>query len=86
MKQCLLERWDHGDTYGCYGHLINNVHYQTSWLPDKYAVLGKILDLKTRGAWSEGWRVIEVYHETKLDDDWVRERSQDYKDFAVRIK
>jgi len=51
-KQCVLEmRKDNGSV------LIN-----TTWLPEKYAVKGKILELKNRdtGEWTKTWKVTMV--------------------------
>lgn len=31
---------------------------RVSWIPEKYAVVGKVLKLKDNGVWSDGWRVI----------------------------
>lgn len=44
--QCRLRR---GDTV------------QTSWLPRRFAKVGRLLALKEAGAWQDGWRVEEVY-------------------------
>lgn len=33
---------------------------RTSWIPEKYAIKGKIVGLKTDGIWSEGWEIRTV--------------------------
>ena len=52
----------------------------TSWLPEKFAVKGKFVELKNRntGEWVNGWQVISV-GDKRLPEDQVTERSQDYK-------
>lgn len=34
--------------------------YQVSWIPEKFAVLNKILKLKENEIWEDGWKVIEI--------------------------
>ena len=36
---------------------------QTSYIPDKYAKVGKILQLKENDIWTDGWEVISIHHE-----------------------
>jgi hypothetical protein len=56
-RQCLLKK----------GTLVT-----TSWIPEKFAVLGKVLKLKDDdGSWDNGWVVEAVYgrlEESKLPD------------------
>ena len=33
----------------------------TTWLPVKYAVIGKYLKVVNNNQWSDGWRVCELY-------------------------
>ena len=49
------------------------------WIPSKLAVVGKIIKIKhaVTGAWSEGWRVANVYSVDTTEA--VEDRSQDYK-------
>ena len=52
--------------------------YQASWIPEKYARLGKFVKLQDEeGVWDDGWQVVEAH--TRLDSKTVIERSQDYK-------
>lgn len=60
--QCTLTR---STTYTVEQHI--------AWLPEKYAVKGKILDLKVGAVWQEGWEVDRVYPRTKLTEDMIRE-------------
>lgn len=55
---------------------------QVTWLPTKFANQGKYVKLRKRGSevWDDGWLVAEVW--TKLDSDYVSERSQDHKHLA----
>lgn len=43
------------------------------WVPEKYAVLGKVVKLIEE----DGWEIIEVYNTRPSAE--VNERSQDYK-------
>jgi hypothetical protein len=68
MLQCRLIMQDLGGSW-----------VQTAWIPRKFAVKGKLLDLKNEeGEWSKGWEVIEVF-KLDLDYDYVREHERDYK-------
>ena len=54
--------------------------YQTSWIPKKYAIVGKYVRLKTDNEdrpWDDGWEVMETG--TELDSKTVTERSMDYR-------
>jgi hypothetical protein len=52
--------------------------YQTTWLPERYAKKGNIVELKNEeGKWEDGWIVIEVG--SKMDSAQVIERERDYK-------
>ena len=57
-RQCKLKK---GDTY------------QVTWIPEKYAKIGKYLQLKD----DDGWQVVEIY--SKKDSKEVPKRSDDYK-------
>lgn len=45
----------------------------TAWIPEKFAVVGKVLKIKG----DDGWLVVSI-HSRKSEEE-VRERSQDYK-------
>jgi len=47
--------------------------YQVSWIPEKYAKIGKYLKIKE----NNGWEVIEIG--SKMDSEEVNKRSMDYK-------
>lgn len=66
MKHCLLTQ----------AGFVN----QLAWLPEEYAVKGRVLDLKDRETkeWSRGWVVGTVY-EPILDYDYIRDHERDYK-------
>jgi len=51
--------------------------YQTSWIPEKYAKMGKWLKLKMDGKWEDGWQVIERGHRELTEN--VKKRENDYK-------
>lgn len=54
--------------------------FQVSWLPEKYAVLGKYVRLRTEdeeNPWEDGWEVIELGN--KLPTKYVLERSGDFR-------
>jgi len=66
MKQCRLVRGDSSTI---------------SWLPDKFAVKGKIIDLRSRetGKWSKNWEVVSGWYSDSVNSDYILEREQDYK-------
>lgn len=51
-----------------------------SWIPDKFAKIGKLLRLKE----DDGWKVIEVYD--SMSEDRVKAYSRAYKVWASKIK
>lgn len=59
MKVCTLKK----------GTLV-----QTLWMPEKFAVKGKILKLKD----DDGW-VVDIVSKIKVPQKYVDERSRDYK-------
>lgn len=50
---------------------------KTSWVPEKFAEVGKVLKLKENGEWEDGWEVVHVG--SRLDDKTINENSQLYK-------
>lgn len=69
MRQCSMERPTAG------GH-----EEQRAWIPEKFAVTGRTLELKNSdtGEWENGWIVTGV-GDGVLASSVVGERSQDYK-------
>ena len=59
--------------YHCQCKLKKGDTYQVSWIPEKYAKVGKYLKLKD----DDGWEVIEVG--TKKNSKEVQKRSVDYR-------
>ena len=55
----------------------NSITSQVSWLPEKYAVVGKFLKLKTNEEWVDNWEVIGKGAK-KLTKDVIKEE-QNYK-------
>ena len=53
-----------------------NIH-QLSWIPSKFAVLGKVLKIKEKGVWEDGWQVIDVGG--TLNADYVLSHERDYR-------
>ena len=51
----------------CQCELMKENTRQVSWIPEKFAKLGKILKLKENGEWIDGWKVISVG--TARDED-----------------
>ena len=54
-----------------------NQRVKTSWIPEKFAEVGKVLKLKESGEWEDGWEVVHVG--SRLDSKIVNENSQLYK-------
>ena len=50
---------------------------QMAWIPEKFAVMGRFLKLTEEGVSEDGWQVVGVG--TRLTEEYVRERSEDYK-------
>ena len=70
-------------------HLVKRVSptetlEQTSWIPSRFAVVGKVLRLRDEGeggqVWTDGWVVTNVGHELpdeaviRQQRDWLRTR------------
>ncbi len=52
---------------------------QTSWIPEKFAVVGKVLKLKDMdGNWDNGW-VVETASQTRLADDMLPDYHSEIK-------
>ena len=63
MRQCVLVRGNSS---------------QVAWIPLEFASCGRVLDLRYKSEWSEGWRVRHVY-KMPLSYDYVREHADDHK-------
>lgn len=50
---------------------------QMAWIPEKYAVVGRFLRLTEDGVSENGWEVVGAGARQPVE--YVRERSQDYK-------
>lgn len=50
----------------------------TSYIPSEFAKVGKIIKVKRFDKWDDGWKVTSA-SSIELDEDYVNERSQDYK-------
>jgi hypothetical protein len=49
----------------------------TCWLPEEFAKVGKLVDLKRGdGSWTHGWTVVEVY--TSMSEEYVRAHERDH--------
>ena len=57
--------------------LSKNEMYQTSWIPEKFAVPGKWIKLKDGDKWDDGWQVMDCG--TRELTKKVKEREHDYK-------
>jgi len=53
--------------------------HQTSWLPEPFAVVGKVLKLKsTEGKWEEGW-VVEAVSQHRRSGDLLPDLHREIK-------
>lgn len=50
----------------------------TIWVPEAWAVKGKVLKRKINGEWIDGWLVVEVYH-VGVASAVIAGRARDYK-------
>ena len=57
--------------------LVRGNARQMAWIPAKFAVAGRYLRLTDAGVSEDGWKVVGVG--AKMMEDYVHERSQDYK-------
>jgi hypothetical protein len=62
-RQCAMRRGD---------------SHQVAWIPEIFAAVGKVVDLKQNGQLSLGWLVTGV-GDVRLDGEYLADRSQDYK-------
>ena len=70
-------------TYFRQCHLVKRVEagtmHQTTWIPERFAIVGKVLKLRDDGgAWDDGWRV-ERAGRTRLAEDDLFDSHQDTK-------
>lgn len=61
----------------CQCTLKNGTMYTVSWIPEKFAKVGKFVKLKDLEEWQDGWEVVEVG--IKKDSKEVQKRSVDYR-------
>lgn len=55
----------------CQCLMSKNNLFQTSWIPERFAKVGKILKLRENGVWDNGWKVETVgtpREESKVPD------------------
>lgn len=65
-RQCVLARPTTGRTA-----------IKVTWLPEIWAVKGKILKLKENGEWTDGWEVVAVHG--RMEDSKLREMQRQQK-------
>jgi hypothetical protein len=67
------------DTYSIQCRMQNGNRILVSWIPEDYAVRGKVLNLKDRktGTWENGWIVLETGQRKPYE--FVILDAQDYK-------
>jgi hypothetical protein len=60
--------------------LVKGLLHRVTWLPDEFAYVGKVIDLKSRAtdSWSLNWKVTIVYQPT-VTSAWVREHADDHR-------
>jgi hypothetical protein len=74
MKQCMLVKYFNG-----------HKQQQIAWLPEEFAVEGKLVDVKFRNEWMEGWTVVKVYRQMLTYDD-VRQSESNQRVYGDSIK
>ena len=52
---------------------------QTTWVPSTFAEIGRVLRLKDRGEWSNGWRVQAAFVEAPTLSAVIAERERDFR-------
>ncbi len=74
-SQCMIHsKKEHKDYYVRQCTLEKGNKTQVLWIPDKFAVKGRILKLKEDNGW-----VVKVVSALSLPYKYLSERSQDYK-------
>lgn len=58
--------------------LVRGATHQITWLPERYAVVGRYVKLKEGDVWDDGWQVTSV-GDQRQEESFVNARSQDYK-------
>ena len=51
--------------------------FRITWIPEKFAIIGRFLELQDNGVWENGWKVIQIG--ARKGSEEVNERSRDYK-------
>ena len=51
--------------------------FRITWIPKKFAIIGKFLELQDNGVWENGWEVIQVGASKGSEE--VHVRSRDHK-------
>jgi len=54
----------------------NSLVCTTAWIPEEYAVVGKLVKIKDNDAWSDGWAVRQTW--TTKSKEWVEQHQRDY--------
>lgn len=57
MLQCLLAKANES----------GGSNLTVAWLPEKYAIKGKVLKIESNGEWEDGWVVDTVYKNGRYD-------------------
>lgn len=52
---------------------------RTSWIPKEFAVPGKILKLKDKDKWDDGWQVMQAGSTTYLEDLDINRSIREHK-------
>jgi hypothetical protein len=62
--------------------LVKGATRQTSWIPEQYAIVNKVLKLREAGIWDNGW-IVETVSQTRLSEkqlpDFHKERKRHRK-------
>src|SRR5262249_48812148 len=66
FRQCRMEK-----------NLPTGTKHMTSWIPEAFAVVGKVLKLRDDGVWEDGWRVTTAG--ARLADDDLPDPHDDVK-------
>jgi hypothetical protein len=56
--------------------LIKGNVFQHAWIPSEFAVIGKVLKIKYRGIWEDGWKVAHIFGMRFIE--YVEEHERDY--------
>jgi hypothetical protein len=54
-----------------------------AWIPEEFAVIGKVLKIKDYSRWEDGWTVVKIYGTKNLEHIELSEKT--FRDFQITL-